>query len=267
MWWRMTTELKFRVFQTVLMASVVAVVYVGMEETLHKKGVENLDEYAAQHVSNVMAASILFFLIEFATEACAQDVPHLIHERPMLYRELEGNVYNVSIYYITRYLALLPILILQAGILTIIVYPVVYYKVNAFSFSHGLMFFLAFFSALACATTISQVHALFSPTTGVGNTLYTTFCTLSRLFCGFVVLPKSMNGLSKVLSMLDFMKYNFYAMGTYFASYPFNFNKLFTEDDWNINDSFGYWCYFFLCYAFFHALGIIIINLKQWSSK
>ncbi|MES1914670.1 MAG: hypothetical protein MHM6MM_006716 [Cercozoa sp. M6MM] len=137
------------------------------------------------------AVAVLFMPVVHATETAGSEVPSLIAERGMLYRELSARAYASSIYYLTRLLASMPAVLLQSLAMVLPLWPM---SLSALAPWSALpVFALALAVTFVAATTLAHVAASVSPSDGVGNTVYTAVLTALRLGSGFIVLRSVMS--------------------------------------------------------------------------
>merc|ERR1719510_1583035 len=189
--------------------------------------------------------SVFYVTVVYCSESAAEEVPILVNERPTFYREIDSKFFGVLPYYLSRWMAQQPLLIVQGLFLAI---PMFWLTLGSFPqfgmpataettqmasgvnrFEDFLLFYVEVFLTLSVSATFSQLFAAASPNEGMGNVLYFTMCCLSRLFSGFIIFIKNMGGaptgsadhniirlFGRFFNMLDFFKYCFFSFGDYF---------------------------------------------------
>ena len=229
----------------------------------------NDNKWEKKYQTNMMV-SILFVTVVFATESCAQEIPLLISERATFYREIDSKLYSIIPYYLSRFISQLPLLLVETLLFAFTIYPMSQGTMNKF-----IEYFIGVFSVLATSTTFSQLLAISSPTEGVGNVLYTTLCTMFRLFAGFLIPQKVMKPYSRVISIFNFFKYAFfYLASTILPEWGNNGKQRFQyfrekaifpkENETQPMFYLGGLLVFWLC---FHLISIIVLKFKRWDKR
>ena len=231
-----------------------------------------------------MFISILYVTVVYASESAAQEIPLLIYERAMFYREIDSKFYSITPYYIARTLAQFPLILAQTILFVATIYPMAYQsgpdtelQVKA----DGMFkYFIGVLAMLMTATTFSQMLAICTPNEGVGNVLYTTICTLCRMFGGFLIKLSIMAPWSRIVNGFNFFKYAlFYFAGTQLvrsndSNSGVNGNEIFGEflkdqiipfgsirNEWVY---YGGLCTFLLA---FHLIGLLTLTFKRWDKR
>lgn len=238
-----------------------------------------------------MFLSILYVTVVWASESCAQEIPLLVYERPMFYRQIDSKFYSVIPYYIARVLAQFPLIWLQTVLFVALIYPFAYHNgINGnesdWEKAQGMaLYFIGVLVMLLTATTFSQMLAICTPNEGVGNVLYTTICTLCRMFGGFLIKISVMTAPCQWVNAFNFFKYAlFYFAGTQLTRWknitqprgdpPLNgvtIFKQFREDQKLVSpDADNPWVYFGGLITFltvFHIIGLITLRFKRWAKR
>lgn len=237
-----------------------------------------------------MLLSILYVTVVYASESAAQEIPLLVHERAMFYREIDSKFYSVIPYYISRVMAQFPLILTQTAFFCGFIYPMAYMNGPDTEASDKLIGFCEYFvgvlAMLMTATTFSQMLAICTPNEGVGNVLYTTICTLCRMFGGFLIKLKAMWIGCRVVNTFNFFKYAlFYFAGTQLTRWKPN--DFVNNDDKNVNgesifDQFrekqwfpkenetNPWMYFVGLMTFlmtFHLIAVLTLKFKRWDKR
>merc|ERR1719510_251997 len=190
--------------------------------------------------------SVFYVTVVYCSESAAEEVPILVNERPTFYREIDSKFFGVLPYYLSRWMAQQPLLIVQGLFLAI---PMFWLTLGSFPqfgmpataettqmasgvnrFEDFLLFYVEVFLTLSVSATFSQLFAAASPNEGMGNVLYFTMCCLSRLFSGFIIFLGYMGGIpgstqyafvrwvGRLSNMFDFFKYAFFTFGASFIN-------------------------------------------------
>lgn len=224
-------------------------------------------------LGKVMGTSILFLTIVYATESAAQEIPAMVLERPMVYREIDSKLYGFGAYYLSRFFSQLPHLFIQTLIFSSGIYFLSYTETsNAETF---FQYLLCFFLILTTSTTLSQFFAVATPTDGVGNVLYTGYCTLSRMMCGFLTYVSVMPSWTRIFNTMDFFKYPIFFLASILN--PEIMPKLEEDqipkfqttasDPNNGVTPYVYLIGLLLFYILVHMASILILNFKRWDSR
>ena len=142
------------------------------------------------------------------------------------------------------------------------------------------MYGLGVLVMLMTATTFSQMLAICTPNEGVGNVIYTTICTLCRMFGGFLIRLSVMSQWSRIVNAFNFFKYAlFYFAGSQLIKCTQENSgvngsvifRQFTEKqafpDENVKNAwfyFGGLCTFLLA---FHLIGLLTLTCKRWDKR
>jgi len=138
----------------------------------------------------------------------------------MFYREIDSKFYSILPYYIGRFIAEVPVIIMQSILYSCTIWPMAYNHWGTFHNDIDITnsffeFWWGMLVILLVTTSFAQMLGVCSPTESVGNVLYTTLCTGSRMFGGFLIKLSSMNPLARFINGIDFFKYSlFYLAGT-----------------------------------------------------
>jgi len=246
-------------------------------------GIADSDNWSVTAQQN-MFISILYVTVVYASESVAQEIPLLTSQRAMFYREIDSKFYSVSAYYIGRMLAQFPLILIQAITFVFTIYPMAYHQgpdseTGARTVAM-MLYFIGVLLMLMTATTFSQMLAICTPNEGVGNVLYTTICTLCRMFGGFLIQLSVMQSWSRVVNALNFFKYALF----YFAStqlircQPHNVGfdgsdilNAFTKDQIIPGDGESNpWLYFaglLTFYFVFHVVALSVLTFKRWDKR
>lgn len=192
--------------------------------------------------------SVFYCTVVYCSESAAEEVPIIVNERATFYREIDSKFFSAFPYYLARWMAQQPLLLVQAIVISTPLFWLAIGNFPAFGedhiagiepetvaagqrFADFLVFFAICYLALSVSATFSQAWASASPNEGVGNVLYFTMCCLSRLFSGFIIFIKNMGGapsgssdypivrlFGRFFNMCDFFKYCFYSFGDYFIN-------------------------------------------------
>ena len=231
-----------------------------------------------------MFISILYVTVVYASESAAQEIPLLVYERAMFYREIDSKFYSVTPYYIARTLAQFPLVLLQAILFVAAIYPMAYFAGPDTDIYQGVyamgLYGLGVLVMLMTATTFSQMLAICTPNEGVGNVIYTTICTLCRMFGGFLIRLSVMSTWSRIVNAFNFFKYAlFYFAGSQLvrctpANTGVNGRSIFEaftdkqrfpdQKEYNPWYYFGGLCTFLLA---FHLIGLLTLTLKRWDKR
>ena len=215
---RDTQGLFFRFFTSSLMGICLGLLYYNVMQFDTNKG--SAEEIATkQRVLQNALISMLYVTVVYASESCAQEIPLFVSERAMMYREVDSKMYSIVAYYLGRVFAQLPLILLQSLLFSVPFWFMTYYNGPMETQLFGQVFFeyyLGVFVMLSTATTFCQMLAVSTPNEGVGNVLYTTMCTLCRLFGGFLIKLHVMLSVTRFFNGFDFFKYAlFYFAGTH----------------------------------------------------
>lgn len=239
----------------------------------YEVGKDEAGKVITMTLGKVMGTSILFLTIVYATESAAQEIPAMVMERPMLYREIDSKLYTFGAYYLSRFCSQLPHLLIQTLIFSVGIYFLSYTKTsNAGTF---FQYLLCFFLILTTSTSLSQFFAVATPTDGVGNVLYTGYCTLSRMMCGFLTYVSVMPSWTRVFNTIDFFKYPVFFLASILnpeimAKLEEDQQPQFQTTASDPNNGVTPYVYLFgllLFYILVHISSILILNFKRWDSR
>lgn len=242
----------------------------------------DMNDWAGDYKQN-MIVSILYVTVVYAAESAAQEIPLLVSERAMFYREIDSKFYSTIPYYLARILAQFPLIFLQSILYVILLYPMIYSGGSSelSKGEKGLEFFLGVLMMLIIATTFSQMLALCTPNEGVGNVLYTTLCTLCRMFGGYLIRLSAMSTFTKIINGLNFFKYAlFYFIDSQVADWQKydqdlkgreNIQKNFLKDQImpseNTSSRWNYALGLMLFLGAFHLIAMLAMRFKRWDKR
>jgi len=234
---------------------------------------KTLDHDAAwKRIKNL---SMLFLTIVYATESAAQEIPCLVAERAMFYREIDSKLYSIMNYYLSRALAQIPFLFIQTCLFSFIfVFAYVPEENGKDLWGKFAKYWICLFLSVCTATTLSQFFAIVSPTDGTGNVLYTTFCTLSRLMCGFLTFISVMPDACRWFNVFDFFKYAVFYLGSTQLAGGENEDVITQIEEDQIFpqgpkpvESYIYLLVLFGFYLFVHLMSTVCLNFLRWDSR
>lgn len=261
-------------------ARIVASTIMGLALGLLYFELENIEVQFKQTV----LVSILYVSVVCATESAAQEIPLLISERAMLYREIDSKFYSIVPYYIGRVVSEFPIIAIQALLFSMCIWTMAYhdYKYDPENSATSAFFeyLVGMTVALSVTTTFAQMLGVCSPNESVGNVLYTSLCTGSRMFAGYLTKLASMNPLARLINGVDFFKYSFFFLagtqlqdsqvtdflGQKMPVYDtFLYDSLIPND--NVHNPWSYMIGSVVFWLFFHAVILITLKFKKWDKR
>ena len=159
-----------------------------------------------------------------------------------------------------------------------------YQNGSHYSYYQAFLYFIGVLVMLLSATTFSQMLAICTPNEGVGNVVYTTFCTLCRMFGGFLIKISAMKTWCVVINGFNFFKYAlFYFAGTLLVEWdgkarngPSDKNGKEIFEDFrvsqimpaqNVSNPFIYLCGLILFLIVFHFIALITLTFKRWDKR
>jgi len=272
MFWRDRAGQGLRISMALLLGTLFGLLYLDFKNRL-----ENDDKLEFFPILN---QSFVFLCIVYATESAAQEIPQMVSERPMLYREIDSKLYSFAMYYLSRWLAQLPWIIFQSLCFLLIFFIG---RGREITTEYFFLFYFGFTLILSLGTSFSQMFAICTPTDSAGNVLYTTFCTLMRMMAGFLtfvgVMEHKLGGFAQFMNFVDFFKYGVFYLA---AIYEPNWDKTggknsvmsqLQEKEWpsEIIDGKVSWGVYltgiFVFIVIVHIISVTVLTFKRWDER
>jgi len=130
-------------------------------------------------------------------------------ERVVVLRERAAGTYHVSVYFVAKILAELPVQLLFPFIFATIVYWLIGLQADAGKFF--IFVGILELTSLA-ATSLALMISAFARTTTLGVTILPVWLEICRLFGGFFLPPSKLPGYFSWLDALSFVKYAYTAL-------------------------------------------------------
>jgi ABC-type multidrug transport system permease subunit len=158
-------------------------------------------------------AAVGFTMIVFVAFSCIFSIPQVFRERPAYTREIASRTYSAAHFFIGRFIAELPLFVVQLFMF----YPIVYFfgrfRAESGRFFAGLaMYWLALLTSSQFA--LSAANA--APTPEIATVLAVTMMSVFMLFSGTFLIPK--NAIPRGWLWYFFLSYFQYALNFFLGN-------------------------------------------------